>query len=149
MTDSILSEKLLKGTSLTKVVIGAALEVHKLKGPGLLESIYEKCLLRELELRGLKCRQQIHVPVEYKGHLFEEQLRVDLLVEDCIIVELKVIENLLPAHTAQLLSYMKLLQTPLGLLINFHEPLLKTGIRRVTLKEAFSTPTSFNSVTSM
>ncbi len=149
MTNSSLNEKLLRGRNLTKEVIGAAIEVHKLKGPGLLEPIYEKCLLRELELRGLKTQQQIRVPVEYKGYIFEEHLRLDILVEDCIIIELKTVEKVLPVHVAQLLSYMKLVQIPIGLLINFNEILLKNGIKRVTLKEAFDVPDSNNSAFSL
>ena len=126
----------LKADRLAHEVIGAAIEVHRLKGPGLIESIYERCLMRELELRGINVVNQLVVPVEYKGLVFDEPLRLDLYVEGCLIVEAKVVQRLLPVHEAQLLSYMKLLQAPVGLLINFHEPLLKEGIRRLTLKTA-------------
>ncbi len=106
-------------TQLSYKIVGCAIEVHKELGPGLLESVYEKCLRRELELKGYKVKQQINVPVEYKGISLDVDLRLDLLVNDIIIVELKAIENILPVHEAQLLTYMKLLKKPQGLLINF------------------------------
>jgi GxxExxY protein len=124
----------MRADRLAHEVIGAAIEVHRLKGPGLLESIYERCLMRELELRGIGAVGQLVVPVEYKGLVFDEPLRLDLYVDGCLIVELKVVQELLPVHAAQLLSYMKLLRAPVGLLISFHETLLKKGIRRLTLK---------------
>jgi len=124
----------LKADRLAHEVIGAAIEVHRLKGPGLIESIYERCLMRELELQGLGAVNQLVVPVEYKGIVFDEPLRLDLYVEQCLIVELKVVQELLPVHEAQLLSYMKLLKAPVGLLINYHAALLRDGIRRLTLK---------------
>lgn len=120
-------------------VIGAGIEVHKPKGPGLIESIYEKCMMRELELRRVPARRQVQVPVEYKGLVFEEPLKLDVYVDECLIVELKSVKELLPIHDAQLLSYMKLLNAPVGLLMNFHELQLTKGIRRLTLKGA-STP---------
>ncbi len=110
--------------------------MHRLKGPGLLESIYERCLQHELGLRGVASRQQVRVPVEYKGLVFEETLRVDLLVENCLVVENKAVEAILPQHKAQLLSYLRLLDAPLGLLINWHEPALKNGISRLILHGA-------------
>ncbi len=106
-------------TQLSYKIVGCAIEVHKELGPGLLESVYEKCLRRELELKGYNVKQQINVPVEYKGISIDVDLRLDLLVNDTIIVELKAIENILPVHEAQLLTYMKLLKKPQGLLINF------------------------------
>ncbi|NOZ35685.1 MAG: GxxExxY protein [Chlorobi bacterium] len=106
-------------TQLSYKIVGCAIEVHKELGPGLLESVYEKCLRRELELKGFNVKQQINVPVEYKGINLDVDLRLDLLVNDTIIVELKAIENILPVHEAQLLTYMKLLKKPQGLLINF------------------------------
>ena len=118
---------------LSREVIGAAIEVHRLKGPGLLEGIYEKCLLRELALRHLSAVNQRVVRIEYKGVTFEETLRFDLLVEDCLLLELKSVQEVLPVHKAQLLSYMKLLDVPVGLLINFHELKLSAGIRRMIL----------------
>jgi len=121
---------------LSSIVIGAAIEVHRLKGPGLIESIYERCLLRELELRGIACANQLLVPIEYKGLIFEERLRLDVYVEECLIIENKVVERVLPIHKAQLISYMKLLNAPIGLLINWHEPVLKYGIKRLVLSGA-------------
>lgn len=117
-------------------VIGAAIEVHRLKGPGLLESIYEKCLMREFALRGIPAVSQATVPVEYKGAQFDELLRLDAIVDECLIVEIKAVEKVLPVHKAQLLSYMKLMDAPLGLLINFHVPVLRAGIHRLLLHGA-------------
>ncbi len=116
--------------------IGAAIEVHREKGPGLIESIYEKCLMRELELQGISARQQIVVTVEYKGFKFNEPLKVDVLVDECLLLELKAVEKVLPIHKAQLFSYMKLLDVPIGLLINFHESRLIDGIHRMILPGA-------------
>jgi GxxExxY protein len=120
----------------SREAIGAAIEVHRLKGPGLLETIYEKCLLRELFLRKVPCVSQLAVPIEYKGFTFEEPLRLDVYIDKCLIVEAKSVETILPIHKAQLLSYMKLLNAPLGLLINFHEVTLKNGIHRLILHGA-------------
>jgi GxxExxY protein len=106
-------------TELTYKVIGCAIEVHKHLGPGLLESVYEKCFLRELNIRGIEYKNQIWVPLEYKGLLLDMELRLDVLVEDKICVELKAQEGLLPVHDAILLSYMQMLQKPKGILINF------------------------------
>ena len=125
-----------KADALSKDVIGAGIEVHRVLGPGLMESVYEKCLQRELELRGIKAAKQVAVAVEYKGLVFDDTLRCDLLVEDCLLVELKAIEALHPVSKAQLLSYMRLLNVPIGLLINFHEALLKQGIHRLYLPGA-------------
>jgi GxxExxY protein len=124
---------------LSSEVIGAAIEVHRNKGPGLIESIYERCLLRELELRSIPATTQKIVRVEYKGLVFDEPLRFDLLVDHCLLVELKAVEVLHPSSKAQLFSYMKLLDVPIGLLINFHEPVLKTGIPRMILPGARDT----------
>ena len=125
-----------KADRLTHEVIGAAIEVHRLKGPGLIESIYERCLVRELEIRNIASVNQKQVPVEYKGYVFEEPLRLDVLVESCLLLELKVVEKILPIHKAQLLSYMKLMDIPLGLIINFHEMKLVDGIYRMMLPGA-------------
>ncbi len=125
-----------KASRLTESVIGAAIEVHRDKGPGLIESIYEWCLSKELELRGLSCFTQRIVVVEYKGFTREEPLRCDLLIEGCVLVEVKAVKEVLPIHKAQLLSYMKLLNIPLGLLINFHELKLVDGIHRLMLPGA-------------
>src|SRR5437867_8447040 len=117
----------------SRKVIGAAIEVHREKGAGLIESIYEKCLMRELFLQSIPARQQVVVPIEYKGYVFEEPLKLDVYVDDCLIVELKAVETVLPIHKAQLLSYMKLMNAPLGLLINFHELKLVDGVHRLIL----------------
>ena len=105
---------------LTYRVIGCAIEVHKHLGPGLLESVYEKCFLRELNLQGIANKSQNWVPLEYKGLQLDTELRLDVLVEDILCVELKAQEGLLPIHDAVLLSYMQILQKPKGILINFH-----------------------------
>lgn len=99
---------------MTETVIAAAIEVHRDKGPGLIESIYEWCLLRELGLRGMTCTSQKSVIIEYKGATREEPLRFDVLVEDCLLVEVKAVEKILPVHKAQLLSCMKLMDIPFG-----------------------------------
>jgi len=105
---------------LTYKIIGCAIEVHKQLGPGLLESVYEKCFVRELALQNIEHKTQLYVPVSYKGILMEAELRLDVLVEDLILVELKAIEGMLPVHEEQVLTYMKLLQKPKGILINFN-----------------------------
>jgi GxxExxY protein len=125
-----------KAARLTETIIGAAIEVHRDKGPGLIESIYEWCLLKELDLRGLSTMSQKVVVVEYKGFTREEPLRFDVLVEGCVLVEAKAVEQILPIHKAQLLSYMKLLDVPIGLLINFHELKLTDGVARLILPGA-------------
>jgi GxxExxY protein len=106
-------------TQLSYEIIGFAIKVHKELGPGLLESIYEKCLKHELESNGYDVKQQLTVKINYFDLKTETDLKLDLLVNDCVIVELKAVENILPIHEAQLLSYMKLLRRPQGLLINF------------------------------
>jgi GxxExxY protein len=125
-----------KASGLTETIIGAAIEVHRDKGPGLIESIYEWCLLKEIELRGLACASQKAVTVEYKGFTREEPLRFDVLVEDCVLVEVKAVQKVLPIHKAQLLSYMKLLNVPVGLLLNFHEMKMTDGVHRLILPGA-------------
>ena len=102
----------------------------------MIESIYEWCLLKELGLRGLECVSQKSIPIEYKGYTREEPLRFDVLVEDCVLVEVKAVENILPIHKAQLLSYLKLLNIPIGLLINFHERKVTDGVSRLILAGA-------------
>ena len=101
-------------------IIGCAIEVHKILGPGLLESVYEKCFLKELELRGIVYQKQVWVPLSYKGLELDTELRLDVVVEDILCVELKAQEGILPVHEATLLSYMQMLQKPKGVLINFH-----------------------------
>lgn len=112
-------------------VIGAALEVHKVLGPGLLETVYQQALVREFELRTIPIEREKPNKASYKGLLFDAAYRLDLLVMDKVIVELKVVEQLLPVHDAQLLSYLRLTNRKLGLLINFNSARLRDGIRRV------------------
>ncbi len=123
-------------SGITGDIIGAAIEVHKDKGPGLLESIYEWCLTKELELRGYRVRNQKSVVIEYKAFQRENPLKFDVLVNDCVLVETKAVETVHPIHKAQLLSYMKLLDVPLGLLINFNVPKLTDGVSRLILPGA-------------
>ena len=125
-----------KADQLSQVAIGSAIEVHRLKGPGLIESIYERCLMRELELRQVPAVNQRVVRIEYKGLLFDEPLRFDVLIDDCLLLELKCVREILPIHKAQLLSYMRLLDVPLGLIINFHEMKLVDGLVRMILPGA-------------
>ncbi len=125
-----------KADGLTGQIIAAAIEVHRDKGPGLMEPIYEWCLMRELELRQLAATNQKAVAITYKGFVREEPLRFDVLVEGCVLVEAKSVESILPIHKAQLLSYMKLLNVPVGLLINFHEARLTDGVSRLILPGA-------------
>ncbi len=117
--------------SISKAIIGAAIEVHQHLGPGLLESAYESCLYRELQLRNLECERQKLVTFSYKGEQVKEGFRVDLVVEKEVIVEIKTVEQLLPVHKAQLLTYLRLTDLHLGLLINFNVPILRLGIKRV------------------
>ena len=126
--------------ALSKRVIGACIEVHKQLGPGLLESTYEACLCRELVLRGIPFECQKRLPVDYKGVLIECGYKLDLLVDNELIVELKAVDELHPIHQAQLLTYLKLTDLRLGLLINFNVHLLRTGIKRIAnnLPEPFA-----------
>jgi len=118
---------------LSEAIIGAAIEVHRQLGPGLLESIYTTCLEHELSLRGIASRREVSLPINYKRIVFEAGYRIDLLVEDTVIVEIKSVETVLPVHEAQLLTYLKLSQKRVGLLINFNVPVLKDGIIRRVL----------------
>jgi GxxExxY protein len=117
----------------TASVIGAAIEVHRQLGPGLLESAYEQCLCHELHLRGLPFKCQVDLPVSYKGLQLDCGYKLDLIVNDEVIVELKSVEKILPVHEAQLLTYLKLSGKKVGLLINFNVPLLTRGIVRRVL----------------
>jgi GxxExxY protein len=121
--------------AITSAVIGAALEVHRVLGPGFLESVYEEALAIELELRGVNFERQKVIGVSYKGHRIGDG-RNDFLIEGSVIVELKAAERLLPIHRAQVLSYLKTTRCRLGLLINFHEALLTNGVTRVVLTES-------------
>jgi GxxExxY protein len=114
-------------------VIDAAYSVHSELGPGLLESIYEQCMIVELGQRELCYERQLALPITYKGHRIETGIRLDLVVEDQVVVELKAVEQLMPVHAAQLLTYLKLTGQRLGLLINFNVPIIKNGIHRFAL----------------
>lgn len=115
---------------LTDIVVSSAIEVHKQLGPGLLESVYEICLLDELRSKNLKVLNQVKLPVVYKGKKLDKEFIIDILVENELVVELKSVEVLLPVHEVQLVTYLKLADKKLGLLINFNVPVLKEGIRR-------------------
>ena len=117
---------------LTGEIISAAIEVHKVLGPGLLESTYEECLCRELSLRKFSFERQKELPIEYKGLKLDCGYHIDLIVEKRLIIELKACEGLLPIHKAQLLTYLKLTGIKVGLLINFNAPVLKEGIKRIS-----------------
>ena len=125
-----------KADRLSREVIGAAIEVHRIMGPGLLESIYEKCLLHELEIRGIPAVSQQEVQIDYKGKVFTEELKFDVLVDGCLLLELKAVKEVHPVYKGQLLSYMKLLDVPLGLLMNFHETKMVDGVSRMILSGA-------------
>jgi len=122
-----------RGTEVTREVIGAAIEVHRALGPGLLESAYEQCLSRELTLRHVPFVRQLPLPVEYKGVKVDCSYRLDFLVDSSVVVEIKAVSALEPIHSAQLLTYMKLGCWSLGLLINFNVPVIRYGIRRMIL----------------
>ena len=117
--------------NLSKAVIGAAIEVHRDLGPGLLEMTYELSLQHELQLRGFASERQLKLPIKYKNLVVPEAYRIDLLVENCLVVELKTVEVLLPIHSAQVLTYLKMSNNHLGLLINFHTVRLADGIKRL------------------
>ena len=117
----------------TSPILGAALEVHRHLGPGLLESAYEECLCHELRIRELRFQRQVDLPVEYKGLKLNCGYKIDLIVQDEVVLELKAVEKLLPIHQAQLLTYLKLAHKRVGLLINFNVPLLTQGIIRRVL----------------
>lgn len=118
---------------LSEATIGAAIKVHRVLGPGLLESIYERCLAYELEAASLNVERQVLVPIRYRDLMFDEGFRIDLLVDRSLIVELKSVQEILPVHKAQLLTYLKLTDHRLGLLINFNVPKLTEGITRMAL----------------
>ena len=121
----------LRTNNLTDKIIGLAIEVHRVLGPGLLESAYEECLSFELEKAGVNFTRQVPLPVVYKGVKLDCGYKMDVVVEDLIIIELKAVERLIPVHEAQLLSYLKLYEKKVGLLLNFHVPLLRDGIKRI------------------
>ena len=119
--------------TIAREIVGAAYCVHSNLGPGLLECVYENCLAYELNKRGLRISQQLSLPVIYDGWRLDSGLRLDFLVEDCVVVELKAVERLLPVHHAQLLTYLKLTGYRLGLLSNFNVSVIKNGIKRLAL----------------
>jgi GxxExxY protein len=137
-----LSPRTDEGADLTGKVIGAAIAVHRALGPGLLESAYRACLAWELEHAGLRVAQEVPLPVTYRGHLIDCGYRLDLVVEDALIVELKAVDRLAPIHDAQLLTYLRLSGARLGLLFNFNVPVLKDGIRRFALTSSTAPPGS-------
>jgi GxxExxY protein len=116
---------------LSKIVLDSSIEVHKNLGPGLLESTYEVCLCKELEARNVRYLRQVLLPVNYKGELLDAEYKIDVLVENELILELKSVEIVLPVHFAQLLTYLKLADKRLGLLINFNVPKLVDGVKRI------------------
>jgi GxxExxY protein len=116
---------------LAKIVVDSVFAVHVELGPGLLESAYVACLGRELELRGVRHQRQLTVPLDYKGIRVEIGYRADVVIEEKLLLELKAIDELLPVHTAQVITYLRLMKFPLGLLINFNEVLIKNGIHRI------------------
>lgn len=115
---------------LAREILGASLEVHKIMGPGLLESVYEYCLWKEIILRNIFAERQVMVPLFYKGEELGKDYRIDILVEHEIIIEIKSVEGILPVHEAQIISYLKLADKRMGFLINFNTPLIKQGFRR-------------------
>jgi GxxExxY protein len=121
----------------SSAVIGACIEVHRHLGPGLLESAYEHCVAHELAVLGLKFERQRPVPLEYKGTTLDCGYRLDLVVEEALVVEIKCVDRLLPIHQAQLLTYLRLTALHTGLLVNFRETVLKNGLRRLTLSPDF------------
>ena len=125
------TEKVYLDADITNRIIGCAIDVHKALGPGLLESVYESCLAFELTKSGLRVERQKPLSVVYKGLTFDEGFRIDLLVEDKVIVELKCVEKILPIHEAQIYTYLKLSGNKIGLLINFNTKMLKAGLIRI------------------
>ncbi len=123
----------MRDSELTEVIIGAAIDVHKVLGPGLLESAYEECFCHELGLRGVVTERQKPLPLVYKGLKLDCGYRLDVVVENRVVVELKTVDTILPIHEAQLLTYLKLSGIRTGLMFNFNVPVLKDGLRRMVL----------------
>jgi GxxExxY protein len=119
-----------KYESLAKEIFLASLEVHKIMGPGLLESVYEMCLLKELQLRNISAESQVGIPLQFKGFDLSKEYKIDILVEKELIIELKSVDTILPVHQAQLISYLKLADKRMGFLINFNVPIIKNGFKR-------------------
>ncbi|MEO8726939.1 MAG: GxxExxY protein [Acidobacteriaceae bacterium] len=133
MEGTAASKSKLIDETVTEQVIGAAIEVHRALGPGLLESAYEECLCHELSLRKIGFERQVALPVEYKGVKLDCGYRIDLLIERKVVLELKCVETVLPVHQAQLLTYMRLSHSRVGLILNFHVPTMVRGIIRKVL----------------
>jgi GxxExxY protein len=133
---------MLEKEELTRQIIGAAIEVHRALGPGLLESAYEECFCRELSLRNLRFRRQVEIPVEYKGVKLDCGYRADIVVEGAVILELKCVDQIAPIHEAQLLTYLRLTKLPVGLLFNFNVAVLKRGgiVRRALTSGSSASP---------
>jgi GxxExxY protein len=132
MNDS--SNKIAEGLNfVTGQIVDASFQVHRQLGAGLIESVYEKCLIWELQQKGLHFESQYKIPIFYKNRDLGSDLKIDLLVEDAVIVELKSVENILPIHKAQLITYLKLTNKKIGLLINFNVPVIRSGISRIIL----------------
>ena len=129
--DVVLKEPTRTENQLARRLIGICIEIHRVLGPGLLESAYEECLAHELSIHGVTFRTQVALPLVYKNIRLECGYRLDFLIEDCLIFEVKAVAELLPIHEAQLLTYLKLTQKRLGLLVNFNVPILKQGIKRL------------------
>lgn len=128
-----LQSRLHDADPISREVIGAAIQVHRELGPGLLESAYQQCLAFELQHRGVRFAREVHLPVTYRGNTLDCGYRMDFLVADVIILEIKAVETIHPIHEAQVLSYLRLSGKPLGLIINFHTRVLKDGIKRIVL----------------
>ena len=122
-----------KEDEIGKIIVNSSYVVHSKLGPGLLEKIYESCLEYEIKKSGLKVSRQVNIPISYDDMIFDEGLRIDLLVDDLVICEIKAVDQLIPVHNAQLLTYLKLTGKRLGYLINFNVPIIKQGIKRVVL----------------
>ena len=120
-----------KVDELAEKAIGCAIEVHRTLGPGLLESVYRECMILELRRQNLRVESERQIPFDYKGERIKSRLRIDLVVDDCIIVEVKAIDRLHPIHQAQVITYLKLSGLPAGLLMNFNAPTLKAGLKRL------------------
>lgn len=132
--------------ALTEKIIGCGVEVHRVMGPGLLESVYRDCMLIELRARHLNVESDQQVPLEYKGARLTNTLRLDLLVEDTVVVELKAVEHTLPIHLAQVITYLKLTGHPAGLLMNFNSTTLVAGLRRLTHPDLYTKKPSLTGV---
>jgi GxxExxY protein len=133
---------------LTEKIIGCAIEVHRTLGPGLLESVYRECMIIEMRRQHLRVDSERHVPLTYKGHRIGSPLKLDLLVDDCIVVELKAVDRLHPVHLAQGITYLKLTGYPAGLLMNFNATTLKAGLKRLVHPDRYLKETSCTAETS-